>query len=254
MPTVSTRLLRWLDPFFAVSLAAALAMVVLTAWAPAAWAADTATDARTVGEFTAVQTLGPDVRVRQGTATTVSVQAEPKLLAQIETVVEDTRLGRTLVVRWKRGANGIHLWVGRQAPEVLVVAPRITGLQVRGSGDLTAEGLTPPSLSVQVDGSGDVRLTGLATESLSLAITGSGDISASGRAARLQASIAGSGDITADRLVADAVDVSIAGSGDVKVQAEKTLSVRIAGSGDVVYGGNPVLTQSIAGSGGVVRR
>lgn len=254
MRRLTTRLLHWLDPLFALTLAGALAMVAATAWPRPAAAADLATETRSVGQFEAVQTLGPAVRLRQGQATSVGVAAERSLLPLLETVVEDTRLGRTLVVRWKRGHGTVNLWSRGSEPVVTIVAPQVTGLLVSGSGDLLAEGLSPPSLTARIDGSGDIRLIGLATDALALAVAGSGDITASGRSVRLTASVAGSGDIRAADLAAAMVEVNIAGSGDVRVQADKTLAVNIAGSGDVVYGGNPVLKQSILGSGSVTRR
>lgn len=254
MHHLTTRLLRWLDPLLALSLAGALVMVAITAWPRSAAAADLATEARSVGPFEAVQTLGPTVRLRQGQATSVNVAAERSLLALLDTVVEDTRLGKTLVVRWKRGHNTVNFWSRGSEPVVTIVAPQVTGLLVSGSGDILAEDLSPPSLTARIEGSGDIRLTGLATDALALAVAGSGDITATGRSVRLSASVAGSGDIRAADLAADAVQVNIAGSGDVRVQAGKTLAVNIAGSGDVVYGGNPVLTQSILGSGSVTRR
>ena len=253
MNRLTTRLLHWLDPLFALTLAASLMMVAITAWPGSAQAADTTTEARSTGDFEAVQTLGPTVRLRQGTGTSVSVTADRNLLPLLETVVEDSRMGKTLVVRWKRGTR-VSIWSSRDEPVVTIVAPRITGLLVSGSGDIVADGLTPPSLSARIEGSGDIRLTGVATDALALAVAGSGDISAAGRATRLAASVAGSGDIRADSLAADVVDVNIAGSGDVKVQADKTLQVNIAGSGDVVYAGNPTVRQSILGSGSVTRR
>jgi len=254
MRRLTTRLLHWLDPLFALTLASALVMAVITAFPRSAAAAELATEARSPGSFEAVQTLGPTVRLRQGQAASVSVAAERSLLPLLETVVEDTRLGKTLVVRWKRGHGTVNFWSKGSEPVITIVAPLVTGLLVSGSGDILAEGLSPPSLTARIDGSGDIRLIGLATDALALAVAGSGDITASGRSARLTASVAGSGDIRANDLAADAVQVNIAGSGDVRVQADKTLAVNIAGSGDVVYGGNPVLTQSILGSGSVTRR
>ena len=251
---LAARLLRWLDPVFAVTLTAALAMVVLTAWPGLAQAAETVSETRSVARFDAVQTLGPTLKVRQGDTASVTVVAERELLPRLETVVEDTRLGKTLVVRWKRGLTVVNFWSRHSEPVVTVIAPQLSGLLVSGSGDILADGLSVPRLSAQVEGSGDIRLTGLAADALTLSVAGSGDISASGRSARLQASVAGSGDIRADSLAADTVDVSIAGSGDVTVQADKTLAVNIAGSGDVVYSGNAVVRKAIVGSGALTRR
>ena len=75
-------LFRWLDPLFGLTLAAALAMVVISAWPGAALAADppagggTATESRSVASFDALQTLGPDVLVRQASVQTATVQAD----------------------------------------------------------------------------------------------------------------------------------------------------------------------------------
>ena len=50
MNRLTTRLLRWLDPLFALTLAGALMMVAITAWPGSARAADTTTEARSTGD------------------------------------------------------------------------------------------------------------------------------------------------------------------------------------------------------------
>lgn len=252
------RLLRHLDPLFGLALAAALLMVLITAWPGTARAADrvagpgdTVSEPRPVPAFDAVLSEGLRVLVRQGPATAVSVTAPRHLLPLLETVVEDGLFGpRTLVLRWKRGAK-VKTPI---EPVVTVVAPRIQALAVRGGGDVVADPLQVDKLQAKVSGSGDIRLDGLRADELSLEVKGAGDIVASGRVTRLVVGIAGSGDVKTDALQADEVRVNVAGSGDVSVQAVRSLTVSIAGSGDVVYSGNPSVSQSIAGSGSVTRR
>ena len=250
-------LMRWLDPLFGVALAAALSMVVLTAWPGSAQAADrvvgsgeSVTEQRSVGEFDALQTSSIKVLVRQGATSSVSVQADRNLLPLLETVVEDGAQGKVLKLRWKRWSD-IKTKV---EPVVTVVVVRLQALTVSGSGDIVAEPLQQPRLLVRVEGSGDVKLNGLVADELKVEIKGSGDVKASGRASRLSVSIAGSGDVQTADLKADDVVVNIAGSGDASVFADKTLAVSIAGSGDVVYSGNAVVKKSVAGSGSVTRR
>ena len=244
------RLLRWLDPLFGVALSAALAMAVLTALPGMALAADGATEVRTVAEFDAVVTRGPDVVVRQGATTSVSVKADRKQLPQLETVVEDTGPGKTLVIRWKPGS----VWSARGNAEVTITAPRLSMLGVLGSGDVLAEQIKGARLLARIEGSGDIKLHGLAVDELKLEVKGSGDIEASGQAGRLSVAIAGSGDVQTRELKADDVSVNIAGSGDASVQAVKSLTVNIAGSGHVAYSGNPAVTKAVVGSGSVGRR
>jgi hypothetical protein len=251
------RIHRLIDSLLAVSLGASLLAAVVTALPAPALAAegvtgngDTAQGTRNVSDFEAVRTDGLDIRLRQGAAQAVSVKADRNLLALIETTVEDSAQGKTLVVRFK---PGLYIkWGGKAA--VTVTATKLTALQVRGSGDVQAEGLKQPRLAVSIDGSGDVMLKDIAIDDLSLAVKGSGDILAQGTAPRLAISIAGSGDVKTRDLKADEVTVKIAGSGDADVQAERNLTVAIAGSGDVVYTGNAVLKKSIAGSGSVSKR
>lgn len=251
------RLQRWLDPFFGLALSAALAMAVFTAWPTAALAAgglfgggDVLSESRSVAEFEAVLTRGPDVVVRQGPVASVTVKADRQLLPLLETLVEDTAQGKTLVLRWKPHS----LVMTRHNPVVTITTPRLSALLVQGSGDVLAEQIKGARLLARVDGSGDIKLTGLVVDELKLEVKGSGDIQASGQASRLAVAIAGSGDVQSSALRADEVSVSIAGSGDVSVQADKTLVVNIAGSGDVVYSGNASVRKTVAGSGSVSRR
>lgn len=250
---------RWLDRLFGAALAGALLMLAVTtftAWPGPAQAADrvegdgeAVTEQRGLEAIDAIQTSGFKVSVRQGSANTVSVQADRNLLPLLETVVEPGREGLTLVIRWKRNTS----LKTRITPVIQVTAVAPKALLVQGSGDILADGLKLPQLAARVSGSGDVRLSAVATDELTLEITGSGDILASGQSGRLMAKISGSGDIKAGGLRADDVSVRIAGSGDADVQARRTLDVSIAGSGDVRHTGNATVQTQIAGSGTVKR-
>lgn len=207
-----------------------------------------ATQARAVADFQAIQVSGPfKVVVRQTGREAVAVSADDNLLPLLETVVESGVGGRTLQVRWKRGETI------RTRSEVLVSieVAQLTALASQGSGDLIVENLKTPRLALSLSGSGDARLAELSTERLDLSVAGSGDVRAAGAADKLKVSVAGSGDIRALELKAGEVAVSIAGSGDVAVHADRTLDVSIAGSGDVVYRGGAALKSRVAGSGTV---
>lgn len=244
----------WIDRLFAAALAGALLMLAVTAWPGAAHAADrvqgngeVATELRSPGEFDAIQTSGFKVSVRQGSAPAVSVQTDRNLQPLLETVVENGRDGKVLVLRWKRGISlRSHV-----TPVIQVTAVQPRALLVQGSGDILADGLKVPQLAVRIGGSGDVRLSALSTEALTLEVSGSGDIVAAGQTGQLTVKIAGSGDVKAAALRANAVSVSLAGSGSADVQAQGTLAVSIAGSGDVRHTGPAAVTTHVAGSGSV---
>lgn len=251
------RFMNLLDTALGLTFVGALSAAAITALPTPAQAADTAGTelvqvARSVGPFEAVQTDSLHVVIKAGSTPQVQVQSTRKLIADLETVVEDTPQGKTLVVRTK--AKGWSLQWGKSPTVVTVTVPQLSGVAVNGSGDVVVETMKLPRLRVGIRGSGDVQLNNITVDDLTLAISGSGDIGASGQATKLAVSIAGSGDVKAMGLKADDVSVKVAGSGDARVHANKTLAVSVAGSGDVVYSGHAVLTQSIAGAGSVTRQ
>lgn len=211
-----------------------------------------ATETRTVGEFDAVSTAGAiDLVVRQAATASVQVEADDNVLPLVETVVENGRRGRTLVVRMKRGE---HVSTRRDIV-VTVNVPTLASIATAGAGDVRVEGLKTPALRLSIAGSSDVRIAGLDTESFELRIAGSGDVVAAGRAASVSVGVSGSGDANLEALVADDVKVRIAGSGDASVTANRALDVSVVGSGDVRYGGTASAVKlSAAGSGTVTKR
>lgn len=245
----------WIDRLLGLALAGALAMVGLTALSPSAQAAErvtgsgqTSREQRVVGDFEAIRVAGSfNVVVHQGSAPAAAVTVDSHLQPLLETVVEDGRDGKTLVIRWKRGS----LISTRQTAQVEVTATRLTQLASSGSATLTVEHFKADRLGATVAGSGDLRFNGLQAQALSVAIAGSGSLVASGQTGSLALRISGSGDAKTEALKADEVQVSIAGSGDAVVQANRTLDVSVAGSGDVVYVGNATVKSSVAGSGSV---
>ena len=233
------------------------ALVCLTLVPVAAQAASlagsgrSATESRSLADFQALALNGSmDMVVRQGAVQSVQVEADDNLLPLLETVVESTGQGATLLVRWKKGQS-LHT---RSKVLVTVVLPRLSALTSSGSGDIRVEAFNTPALKLSLSGSGDARLQGLSTEELGISIAGSSDVVANGSATRLKISIAGSGDVRMADLKSEEVTIAIAGSGDAAVNANKTLEVSIAGSGDVIYTGNAAVKSRVAGSGSVNKR
>jgi hypothetical protein len=209
------------------------------------------TEARSVGSFQAIEVhASMNVLLRQGPREAVELRADDNLLALVETRVI-TRAGvPTLEIRMRD-----HTSYSSRHPITLTVdVVTLSSLSVRGSGNVSGEGLKAPALKIAVAGSGNVKLQKLSLDEASLKISGSGKADLAGKAGRLGLSISGSGDIDTRELEADEVSVNIAGSGDAKVSARKSLNVSIAGSGDVEYSGEPSLKTSIAGSGHVKKR
>jgi hypothetical protein len=228
----------WLLPLIAVALASGLVP-------GGAWAARVVRD---TGEFQSIVSHAPvQLRVRQGERSSVEIEGDDEVIAQLQTLVEQGSDGPVLRIDFKRGAR-----LRSQRPAIVhVVARQLQAVALRGAGDLFLEALRVPAFRLSIAGSGDARLQGLETEQLAIGISGSGGVKGEGRTQRLSLSIAGSGQAQLRGISATRVEVSIAGSGDAEVHADQTLDVSIAGSGDVRHAGAAVARSTVQGSGTV---
>lgn len=182
---------------------------------------------REVVDFDAVAVAGSfavnvDV-VETEAAAQVSIEAQANLQPYIETRVE----GGTLEVRVREGYRV------SPRPRIVVRTGDLNAIEIAGSADVVASGLSGEEFSVEIAGSGNVRATGTVDE--------------------LEIEIAGSGEVRTVDLATREARVSIAGSGDVELHVAEALEINIAGSGDVRYRGDPTISQSVAGSGRISR-
>jgi|GEM_PF-5953377 len=176
---------------FAAPLLLSAVFVPVLAHAATAGSGRSASETRSVADFQAFTLAGlMDAVIRQG-AQQLQVQADDKLLALLETSVEATKLGATLVVRWKKGEN-----MQTRAKVLLTITVlQLSALVTSGSGDFQLEAFSTPALLVALSGSGDAKLNGLSTEVLSIRIAGSGDVSDVGDAS-LKSKVARSGSVS----------------------------------------------------------
>lgn len=139
----------------------------------------------------------------------------------------------------------------KQPLTVYVTTNELTGLKVKGCGDIVSSGkINSNKITLLVDGSGDIQIANLLSDMLTLAIMGSGDIKIAGQAKQLTAEIMGSGDIDARMMKAQMANILVKGSGDCLVNTSNQAIVKIVGSGDVqLFGKPPVIKQYVSGSG-----
>jgi hypothetical protein len=179
---------------------------------------------RDVAGFTRIDNRSSvDLELHVGEPQRVRVRAGEEVIDDVRTVVRD---GTLHVSFDHRGFLG---------DDVIVEAsvPRLTAIDVSGSGDADVDGIDADAFTVRSDGSADISLAGT---------TG-----------RLALEIEGSGDADLADLEARAADVDVSGSGDVDVRAGELLDVTVDGSGDVRYHGDPEVRRHVDGSGDLSR-
>ena len=224
------------------------------------------TETRQVSNFSQVELSGiGDVSVTQGDTETLRIEAEDNLIPYITTEVH----GDTLEIGFKPDMP-LNIWPTKPIKFYLTMK-NVTGLLVRGSGNINAERLAADQLQLTVSGSGNVNINQLDVKALTNTISGSGDIlvdqlkadttttmingsgncSLAGETTGQSTRISGSGDYLAFDLKSQSAAMHVTGSGDVQAWVTEALDASVAGSGDVKYYGTPNVSQHIAGSGNV---
>jgi hypothetical protein len=184
-----------------------------------------------------------ELTIRPGADEKVVVEAEPKVLAQLDISVK----GDTLVLASKgqfKTDKGLKYTVSIKA---------FRGLKTEASGNSTIDGFAGSDADVELGGSGDAGLKNMKYGRLGILIKGSGNVEATGSGKALTARIDGSGNIDTTGYTAQVVEARLDGSGNIRVHADETLKAAIGGAGNIEYKGKAKVTQSVTGAGNVGR-
>jgi hypothetical protein len=184
-----------------------------------------------------------DLSVRPGDDEKVVVEAEAKVLAQLDVSVK----GDTLILASKGSFKT------DRGLKYTVTIKTFRSLKAEGSGSSLIEGFAGESILVEAAGSGEITLKNIRPEKLTALIPGSGNINASGSGKLLYARIEGSGNIDTAKFQSKVAEARIDGSGTIRLHADETLKATIGGAGNIEYKGKAKVTQSITGAGNIER-
>jgi hypothetical protein len=201
---------------------------------------------RDVHDFDRVELAGiGTLNITQGTTEALTVRAEDNLLPKLESVVQRG----TLTLAPVPGAN-----LRPTKPIVFDLTVKgLHGIDVAGSGDVRASGLTADQLVLGMSGSGSMNTSRINAGTLTVQVSGSGDVTVSGQASRQMVTVSGSGMYTARDLSSQQAVVSVSGSGSSALNVSDSLTAIISGSGDVTYLGTPAVQRRITGSGSLTK-
>jgi hypothetical protein len=183
------------------------------------------------------------VILKQGSTSSIEVEADENLLPFIETRID----GNELRVNSKKG-YGIK---SSNPIIVYVTLPKLSELSSSGSSSFSGEGtIKGDKLEIGLSGKAEMDLA-LNYSSLELAMSGSGNVKLSGSAAKVEVAISGSAEFAAPDLKSQTMEINISGSGNAQVNVEKKLEIAISGNGKVKYKGSAIVDQAVAGNGKV---
>ncbi len=183
-----------------------------------------------------------EVIITQSGEESLTVETDDNIMPYITTDVRDGTLYLGSDTRRIKGISPTHLRFTLKVKDLV-------GLDILGSGDITAPSLATDRLAVCVCGSGAARIGSLAAEEVEVEINGSGNVELVGEATRQAITINGTGEVHSGDLLVEAAEVAISGSGDVTIWATESLDAHISGSGSVNCYGNPQTSLSGSGSG-----
>ena len=110
---------------------------------------------------------------------------------------------------------------------------------IAGSGDVVIGTLDSKVVDTTIRGSGDIRLPSVQASQVTISVNGSGDVFAAGNTDKVDIEIRGSGDVRTKKLIAREASVKVVASGDADVYAKEKLTASVSGSGDIRYAGSP---------------
>lgn len=199
-------------------------------------------ETREVSGFDTVALSGVgDLTIIQGDKEGLTIQAEDNLLPELTSEVR----GSTLYLQTRNWVNVMPT----KGIQYTLHVKNLRGVNISGSGSVSADRLVTAGLNVNLSGSGRGNLSQVDAQSLDVRISGSGRFDLSGQVDSLDISISGSGKFDAGELQTRQAQVIISGSGSATLWVEDNLSARISGSGRISYYGSPTISQSVSGSG-----
>lgn len=196
-----------------------------------------------VADFERISTTGPqDVDIEFGEE--YSVRAEGAV-GQLEVVVE----GGQLIIRPREVWNIPAL----SSTKLFITVPRLTGLNLNGSSDISIDGLKSERFAGVIEGGfgGNIDIEGLDVDQVEFTINGPGDISAAGIARATRVTINGPGEVQAGELQSQTAAITVRGPGDVELAVEQEADISVEGPGEVDIDGSARCSISTSGPGSV---
>jgi hypothetical protein len=204
-------------------------------------------ETRKVENFQAVTIRIPaEVVIRQGSAESLTIEADDNLLPQLSTRVNSG----TLVIE-----NSETTWSRRVDPtetvKITIIVKSLNEINFSSAGSLVVENLESDELVLSLSGTGEATLSGLKGGKLDITLSGAGTIHADGKADEVSINISGLGSFEGAGLSSQVAAIEISGAGNATLRVSEKLTAGISGAGSINYYGNPTVDKHISGAGAV---
>lgn len=184
----------------------------------------------------------------------VVYQSKPDEAAFLEVEADDNIIP-LIDIRVKRNTLEIKARESINPSRFIVYtnSPSLKYIESKGASKILLKGIiSGDRLKVEMKGTGDVTAENLVFDQGEFKMQGTGDMHLAGQIVKAKYEISGAGDINASDLVVDNLECRLKGVGNMQVNVTDKISIEINGTGNVSYKGNPQITkQKIKGAGTV---
>jgi hypothetical protein len=181
-------------------------------------------ESRNVSDFDEVELRGVgNLTIEQTGSESLSVEAQEDVLPKITSKVVNNRL-----IIGPKPHTTIHT---TEPINYTLTVKDLSALNVLGSANVRAEGISNDRMAVTISGAGDVRMSGKADEQ--------------------EITILGFGHYQAGELESKVVNIDVMGSGSAIVNVSEKLNAEVSGIGSVEYIGDPTVEREVSGLGQV---
>jgi hypothetical protein len=201
------------------------------------------TENRNTTKFSKINSSGAFIlKIKQGTAESIVVQADENLLPEIKTVVN----GNTLTIDF--GKNDVK---PSKSIVIELTVVELEGIDISGSCDIIGVGDWHfQNFALNCSGATESVFT-LFAKKFTTDASGSCKLVVKGRVDESVYEISGAGELVASTLESKKVTLDISGSGDAEVFATEFLNVDCSGASEVRYKGSPKITQDVSGASSI---
>jgi len=183
--------------------------------------------------------LPADVRGNPAKSASITVTAEPKVLA----VISVKQTGRQILITTQGSFQ-------TQKPVTIEVStPTLSSLDVSNAGEVSVTGPFGPNLLLRAQDASVVSLTQLNLQALDVDLRGSAELIATGQSGKLQLKAEDASSFDGSSLELKDAQMTVSGASEATVYASSTLSVKITETGSVYYSGSPSIEQSVSFAG-----
>lgn len=188
---------------------------------------------------------GIDLYLTQGNSEEVVIKADPDLINDIVTKVEDGVLHIYLKKKFT--------WGWHNERKAYVTFKNLDKLKASAGSDVRSENAFKlEKLDIDVSSGADLVLEDLTAESVWLDTSSGSDAKLSGKVVHFECSTSSGADISCFDLISESCKVHASSGADAKVYVTKKLDASASSGGDIRYKGNPSQKDINESSGGDV--